>query len=62
VAKMCHDQKTDLQIIVSCNCDTCVFDEAWKHARDSEKLIVVVDVQVDDFLVMVAKGISEARK
>ena len=60
LAKMCHDQKDGLQVIISCDCDTCVFDGAWKHARDSDEVIVLIDVKVIDFIEELAKSISEA--
>jgi len=40
-----------LQVIISCDCDMTVFDHAWKHARDSDELIVVGgNMKVEDML------------
>jgi hypothetical protein len=36
-----------------------VFDHAWKHARDSEELAVVVGMTVDDLLKDLARLLSE---
>lgn len=45
-----------LQVIVSCDCDLTVFDQAWKHARDNDELIVVVgDFTVMDMVEEIAK-------
>ena len=52
------EQEGQLQIIISCDCDLTVFDEAWKGSRDSGELIVVVGMTHLDMIDIVAKTLS----
>jgi len=58
LAKLCPN-KNELQVIISCDCDMTVFDHAWKHARDNDELVVVVEGGVMDLLEGVAKFLGE---
>jgi len=57
-----EDPKVDgtaLQVIISCDCDTTVFDHAWKAARDSDELIVVVGEMTHmDMIKMIAEQLK----
>jgi len=61
LAKLCPPENggKTIQLIISCDCDMTVFDHAWKHARDSEELAVVVGMTVDDLLKDLARLLSE---
>jgi hypothetical protein len=61
VAKLSEGKKGDsaIQIIISCDCDLTVFDEAWKNARDSGELIVVVGMTHLDMIEIVAEALGK---
>lgn len=52
----------ELQVIISCKCDTCVFDQQWKGAKNSDELIVVVEATINDMLRILAESLSENKK
>ena len=53
------EQGNRLQVIISCDCDLTVFDEAWKGARDSGELMIVVgDYTVMDMVEDIAKRLK----
>ena len=53
---------TELQVIISCDCDTCVFDHQWKGAQNSDELIVVVESTVNDMLEILAKAMRDSNE
>jgi hypothetical protein len=57
VAKIDSGSDEDgLRIIISCNCDTCVFGDDWKEAAAAGDLYVVIDPDgVNNMIKMIAK-------
>lgn len=51
-----------LQIIISCDCDKTIFDHAWKNARDSDELIVVVGYTHMQMIELVVQMIAKNQK
>jgi len=63
VMKLCPPKKGQktLQVIISCDCDMTVFDHAWKDARDSGELIVVVgETTVMDVVAAIAEHLGNS--
>ena len=58
VVLLTHGEE-QLQVIISCNCDTCVFDHQWRDAKNSDQLIVVVDSTINDMLRILAATLEE---
>jgi len=58
VAKLAASTSTDdrtLKVIVSCNCDTCVFGDDWKESAANGDLFIVIDPDgVNNMIRMIA--------
>lgn len=63
VAKLTFDSVpgTDIQCIISCECDGTVFDHQWKGAKDRDELIVVVESTVMDMVKMLSEQIGKKK-
>jgi len=65
IMKLCPPPKkgSTLQVIISCDCDMTVFDHAWKHARDSGELIVMVgETTIMETVALIAESLGGKKK
>ena len=54
-------EKDTLTLIISCDCDTCVFRDEWKRTDPADLLVVLDPNGADNTIRMIAQWMSEKR-
>ncbi len=61
-AKLTGIREGTLQVIVSCNCDTCIYgDEVQNSIRDGDVFIILDPDGVNNMIKMIAQMLSEKK-